>query len=98
MYVRILQKLYTKRTKHTQTCGEKKILFGRNILEHIISMGLPFVPPPSALTGGSSVRGTAGPIWVRKGFNCFLSLYYRFLAKPKFVSTKYSLDSIYSIL
>ena len=75
----------------------KKILFGRNFLEHIISMGLPFVPPPSALTGGSSVRGTAGPIWVRKGFNYFLSLYYRFLAKPKFVSTKYSLDSIYSI-
>ena len=71
MCVRILQKLYTKRTKHTQTCGEKKILFGRNILEHIISMGLPLVPPPSALTGGSSVRGTAGPIWVRKGFNCF---------------------------
>ena len=49
----------------------KKILFGRNILEHIISMVLPFISPPSALTGGSSVRGMAGPIGVRKGFNYF---------------------------
>ena len=39
-------------------------------------MGLPLPQPPSTPTGGSSVRDTTGLIWVRKVFNCFLSLQY----------------------
>jgi hypothetical protein len=30
------------------------------------------------MTGGFGVRGKAGPIWVRKVFNCLRSLHYRF--------------------
>jgi hypothetical protein len=30
------------------------------------------------LTGGSDVRGKAGPNWVRKIFNCLRSLLYRY--------------------
>jgi hypothetical protein len=33
------------------------------------------------MTGGSGVRGKAGPIWVRKIFNCLRYLYYSILMK-----------------
>jgi len=42
-----------------ESSGEKKLVLGRKLS---ISIGLHPFPPPSALTRGSGVRGTAGPI------------------------------------
>ena len=59
--------------------GEEKKLFGRNILEHEISIDLSFVSPPLILTFGSDVRGKTGSISVKDGSNYFLSLWYIYL-------------------
>ena len=57
------------------TCGigeKKTISFEQNHPLTRSFYGSP--PPPSALTGGSDVRGTVDPIRVRKIFNYFRSL------------------------
>jgi hypothetical protein len=54
--------------------GENKLVFGRNISYHAVSIGLQSLPPPWILTGGSGVRDTMDLIWMRKVLNCFRSL------------------------
>jgi hypothetical protein len=51
--------------------GDKKIMFLAETLPKIaISMVVPPFRSSCNLTGGSDVRGKAGPNWVRKVFNC----------------------------
>jgi hypothetical protein len=55
--------------------GEKRIsFFGRNALQIVIVMVVPHFWSSGNMTGGSSVRGKAGPNWVRKVFNYLRSL------------------------
>jgi hypothetical protein len=53
---------------------KKQFDFRRNALQIAISIVVPPFRSSHNLTGGSSVRGKAGPNWVKKVFNCFRSL------------------------
>jgi hypothetical protein len=55
--------------------GDKNIMFfGRNVPQIAVFIIVPPFLSSRNLTGGSGVRGKAGPNWVRKVFNCLRSL------------------------